>query len=131
MRGDIVTFYSRSEFENYLASLNYEIGKCGIATYEGKSYPVYIVRYKNFCEDGSDYYLEAPVDVYRHEYKSKGEKRYLKNQLGCIFKDNYAYELEFPQTGPFLPRQFDFEAKSQEEILDWILVNKPEYCSHC
>lgn len=121
-------------------------GSFALVTYEGKTHSIYFSRYN--MEDGP-YFLEAPnqlfgieipdnVDVndwveeyinnvyemdYLEELKANNEYEDFKDEIKTFIVDGKFYEIDSPQTGPFLPDVLDDLTLISEEYCLWYLLN--------
>ena len=116
-----------------------------IAHDSGKTESVWITRYQNWNEDGSDWFLESPnilrkydyraintvagikkaiKDIYDgYDYNDDGRKRAL-DEIMALVTDGIFFDIDSPQTPPFLPEKFSIKLISEEECIEWLKTHR-------
>jgi hypothetical protein len=119
----LIKLFNKKDREQYLDSKIENTGAYFLVKYENVTELLWFAQYKNFNEDGSDWYLESPCSLKRVELTNVEDEFYYLN-IGYIVKeDGYAYEVDSPQVAPFLPEEIDIEYVSDKErdAVDWLL----------
>ena len=117
-----------------------EIGSYALVTYNNYTEAIWITRYQNFIEENSYWFLEAPCELRKFEFKDDSdravrdyvielyEKEYIEEGIRYIrsmIKNGWLYDIYSPQTGPFLPEVLDdLTLISEEYCLEWMLENR-------
>lgn len=117
---------NKEELQNFLELNIKNIGSYALVTYNNHTQPIWIAKYENWKEDGSDWFLESPCEIYSFNY-DLSNKEHLEciKEYGFIIKNNSVYEIVSPQVAPFLPNELDdLTLISEEYCLDWILNNR-------
>ncbi len=103
-----------------------EIGSYALVTYDNKTEVIWISKFDNF-NYGGDWFLESPCNLHEYQYdlNNINDLNVVKEQ-GYLIKNDKVYEIDSPQTGPFLPDILDdIVLISEDECLEWILkLNK-------
>lgn len=115
---------SRVEKQKFLTENIKDIGSYALITYEdGFIEPIWITKYANWSEEG-DWFLESPCELHKYGYDINNPKdlKFIKKN-NYLIRDGNVYEIDSPQTPPFLPEILeDLTLISEEECLDWILT---------
>lgn len=112
-----------------------------IAHDSGKTETIRITRYEKWNTDGSDWFLESPnilrkydyraintvdgikkaiKDIYDgYDYNDEGRKRAL-DEIMALVTEGVFFDIDSPQTPPFLPEQFSIKLISEEECIEWL-----------
>ena len=138
---------NREELEQFFENNCKRKSSYALVTYEGKTTTIYINCYKNLSANIKtgkleDYYLEAPnclssyrfkgdADAFVSEYVNeiydieKVERDEAIKYIKSMIRGNILYEIDSPQTGPFLPEKIDdIKLITEQECLDWIIENE-------
>jgi hypothetical protein len=115
-------YESKSDLTEYLSTLNVDIGIFGVANWDGIDRPIYMHRYKEWNDDGSDWWLEAPVEIRKlHVVESEEEKKLIESE-GYFVIDGVVIDVDCPQVSPFLPNGFTYSPFVDElECAMWML----------
>ena len=102
------------------------IGSYALVIYDNQTEAIWIANMgKSFTKEDSIWFLEAPCDIieYNFDLNDKEDLEHVK-EYGYIIKNGIVYEIDSPQTGPFLPDMLDdLTLISEEYCLDWMLNN--------
>lgn len=141
--------FTNKEERNFFLEKNIkkdDYGSYALVTYEGKTHTIYFSRYE--MENGP-YFLEGPNqlfaisipedieiddwieeyvnDLYEIDYirdlQEKGTYEDFKENLKAFIYDRKFYEIDTPQTGPFLPEVLDDLTLISEEYCVWYILN--------
>jgi hypothetical protein len=115
---------SKIELEMFLKeNITNGRGSYFIVMYNNHTELLWFTKYEKFCEDGSDWFLEAPNYIRRVKVETKKDKSSYKRYGYVIKNDGYAYEIDTPQVAPFLPEEIEIEYLSYKEkdAVDWML----------
>lgn len=120
----MIKITSEKEKEHYFTE---QIKKDG--AYFNVKYPsgetefIWVKQFKNWNEDGSSWHLEAPNCLMKYDnislepyYDEEEDETYESPFIHCYIEGNVAYEIDSPQTSPFLPEEFEIEFVTDEEI---------------
>lgn len=125
-----VTLKSKKAREDFMGQHIKSDGGYFVTVHEGETALLWFKQFKNWRDDGSDWYLEAPCYLRRIKIDHHDDEVYYPS-IGYVLKDDgYAYEVDAPQVAPFLPEAVEMEyiGESQEVAVDWLLENT--YASH-
>lgn len=127
---------SKEERKKFLEENVQGMGSYALVTFNNHTESIWITKYADWDEDGN-WFLEAPNDLHRYEFKDDSEsniRNYVKEQYEeehidegikytkSMIRDGWLYEINSPQTGPFLPDVLDdLTLISEVECLEWIL----------
>lgn len=84
---------------------------------EGYTDFIWMKKFERWNDDGSNWYLEAPNHLVRYDltgvslepyYDEEEDETYIPFEH-CLIIGNFAYEIDSPQTAPFLPEVFEIE----------------------
>jgi hypothetical protein len=78
---------------------------------------IWVKKFVNWNLDGTDWYLESPNKLIKHETDEESLKPYFDEEENeiyvpfehCYVNENVAYEIDSMQTSPFLPEEFEIE----------------------
>lgn len=129
---------TKEERFKYLKENINGIGSYALVTYNNHTEPIWIHKYENWDKDG-DWFLEAPCDLRRLKFEDESEqamKEYVQElykkehieegikYIRSMIRDGWLYEIDSPQTSPFLPDILDdLTLISEEHCLEWMLSN--------
>lgn len=124
------TVKSIAEREAFLAIHIESGGGYFAVTHAGETELLWFTQYKNWRDDGSDWYLEAPCSMHRVKTTHAEDEAYYTGIGYVVKEDGYAYEVDSPQVSPFLPEQAELTYLGQDEevAVNWLLENT--YASH-
>jgi len=130
---------NKKEKQKFLELNIKDICSYALATYNNHTEAIWITRYQDHCEDGNDWFLEAPCELRRFEFEDDSDKEireyvmelyeeeYIEEGIKYVksmIRDGWLYEIYNPQTGPFLPEMLDdLTLISEEYCLEWMLNN--------
>lgn len=111
------------EREAYLAEHIKGRGAYFIVKYRDETELLWFTQYKNWRDDGSDWYLEAPCDLIRRKIEQPDDKKHYRRAGYIIKGDDFAYDLDCPQVSPFLPVsiEIDYLGESKDKAVAWLL----------
>jgi len=131
---------NENEKQKFLELNIKSIGSYALVTYNNQTEAIWITRYQDHCEDGSDWFLESPCGLMRYEFEDSSDKEirefveeqykeeYIEEGIKYVksmIRDGWLYEIYNPQTGPFLPDVLDdLTLISEEYCLEWMLENR-------
>jgi hypothetical protein len=117
----LIKIANKKELEKYLESKIDNIGAYFVVLHNNVIELLWFTQYKNWNEDGSNWYLEAPCYMNRESIFLEPGKIYCSNT-----KDGFGYEIDSPQVSPFLPENIEIEFLTDKEELaiDWLLKHK-------
>jgi len=102
------------------------IGSYALVTYNDHTEAIWIANMgKSFTKENKIWFLEAPCEIieYNFNLNDKEDLEHVKEYV-YIIKDGIVYEIDSPQTAPFLPDVLDdLTLISEEYCLDWMLEN--------
>lgn len=128
---------NKTELYKFLSDNITGCGAYFLITYNGKTEATYISRYINWCEDGSDWFLESPCQLIKFEFEDNSDesiREYVKEMYyedaqdemfeytkSMIF-DGYLHEVYNGQCSPYLPEIIDsIELITEMECLQYLL----------
>jgi len=120
---------SKEERQKYLEeNIGDDIGSYALVTYDNHIESIWIANMGNsFSDDGKNWYLESPNQLYTSEIDDKQTRSYY-NDCGFIIRENKAYEINSWQTAPFLPDVIDdLTLISEKECLNWLIEQDEIY----
>ncbi|WGT37727.1 hypothetical protein QH639_18075 [Lysinibacillus sp. 1 U-2021] len=132
----MIKINSIKEKEEYFASTIKKHGAYFNVTYHnGDTEFIWVTLYERFNEDGSNWYLEAPNDLRKYKYSDdslelyydeEDEEWYDSPYLHMHIEGEFAYEVDSPQTAPFLPESFEIEFITDDckEAAKYMLENR-------
>lgn len=96
-----------------------------VVKYDNKVEYIYIHCFREFSEDGSDYYLEYPCQLYQYGEMNLDNKEDLEfaEEYGYTIIDGIAYEIVNWQSGPWLPKKFSIDLVTEEEMIKILIGN--------
>lgn len=103
-------------------------GSYALVTYNNKTEPIWISKFEDFNNNG-DWFLESPCDLHEYPYDlSNIETLNFVKEQGYFIKNGKVYEIDSPQTGPFLPETLeDITLISEKNCLEWMLKQANKY----
>lgn len=115
---------TKKDREEYLEVHIESVGAYFAVTYENSTLLYWFAKFGK--RSGYDaWFLESPCSLRRFKIVDIEDKFYYTS-IGCTIKANdYAYEIDNPQVGPFLPEEIDilYVGSKEEEAVDWLLTN--------
>lgn len=125
--------HSREELYNFLRTQDFNQKRITslssvyfLIKYDDKEYPVYFFPFE-------DVYFESPCELHQYEMTKEELIEYVKYQYieeafeesleyeKTLYRDGILYDIDCPQTGPFLPDKFSIKMISEVECLNWLL----------
>lgn len=115
-------FDNKNEWEKYLLGkfTNCVSGGYAVVKFNGKTELLYFSKH---TYKGEPWLLEAPNFLHKINVEGKNTKDY--EEHGYIIRNNYAYEIDTPQTSPFLPEELEILeviGESENKALDYLLT---------
>ena len=94
-----------------------------VVKYDNKTEYIYIHCFKEFKEDGSDWYLEYPCQLYYHgDYDEQEDKSFVEENCYNVLNGKI-YEVVNWQCSPWLPEYFDMREVSELEMIKLLITN--------
>ena len=78
---------NENEKQKFLELNIKSIGSYALVTYNNQTEAIWITRYQDHCEDGSDWFLESPCGLMRYEFEDSSDKEirdYVEEQYKII-----------------------------------------------
>lgn len=121
----MIKIRSKQEKERYFNEKIKDDGAYFNVTYlSGKKEFIWVKKFKNWTSEGSNWYLESPNHLMKHDVKGISLEPYYDEEENetytpfehCYIDGNIAYEIDSWQTAPFLPDEFEIELVTNDEI---------------
>jgi len=93
-----------------------------IVKYDNKEELIWVTCYKKL-DKGKNWYLEAPNCLIKFDGYDLNNPEDLKfiDSYGMMIYEDKIYEIESPQTSPFLPDDFEIELVDEQYALEYLL----------
>jgi len=130
---------NEQELQKYLDCHIKYIGSYALVTYNNHTEVIWIAKHSNHREDGRNWYLEAPCNILKYDFRNSNDqdiRKYVEEiyeedyieegvkYVKSMIRDGWLYEIDSPQTAPFLPEVLDdLTLISEEYCLEWMLSN--------
>lgn len=126
---------NKAERQKFLELNIIDSGSYALVTYDNHTETIWISKYT--VGESGYWFLEAPCELCRYEFKDDSDKaiiEYVKElyekdaieegikYTKSMLRDGYLYDIDAPQTAPFLPDKLDdLTLISEQYCLEWML----------
>lgn len=116
-------FKTKEDWQKYLKENLRNHGGYAVVKHENTKELIYFARHTDLSYEGQVWFLESPT--YLRQYKAENPD--IKQQFidsGYLVRNQYAYDIDCPQTPPFLPNDIEILeiiGRSEGKALDYLL----------